>query len=547
MSGLVSEKKEDAPQPAPPLVERMSSGKASSKASSSKVSDYRDDSEEDTRSQDDEEEEEGSFLPLASPPASPRKSSVLGLLFGGGGQGASSSPKGSSPNRRASSLKMIFQRGGRRNTRMSEQPFSPADFERWRKIGSGGFGVVYLVRKVQDPGGLFAMKVLGKDLILKRGAGAKAKLERDVLRYVKHPFLVRLRYAFQTKTRLYLVTDYYAGGTLLEMLRKQQQREVDPDAAALRFYACELALALTHLHSKNVVHRDVKPSNVLVDREGHVALCDFGIASVVEACRQKQPIDEFVGTFVYMSPELIQKQSYYGAFVDWFALGVVLYELAFGKTPFDHGRGPRDTMKNILHQDPEFFPNSSDATFVAFVSALLDKSSETRLGDDGIFEHAFLAPLDAAAVLRKELKPPHVPVLPKYLSVDNNQGLTCLEKSTDLPALDDDGESVHENENDHHQRKDDNKITTRPRREVRKKKKNGPQLPPGAGAAAAAKKDLSQRRIPGDAFRGFSYAGRDVVASSSKRQLFGGSRAASTPTMASSSSTPAASPSNSKK
>ena len=140
-------------------------------------------------------------------------------------------------------------------SRLSEQPFAPTDFERRRVLGRGGFGVVYLVEKklAPDQGRNYAMKVLDKHKLLKGGQRSQARLERDVLRVVRHPFVARLRLSFQTETRLYLLSDFYCGGCLTEFRR---DHEVSKEGA--RFYVVELALALAYLHAQGVVRSCVE-------------------------------------------------------------------------------------------------------------------------------------------------------------------------------------------------------------------------------------------------------------------------------------------------
>ena len=139
--------------------------------------------------------------------------------------------------------------------RLSEQPFAPTDFERRRVLGRGGFGVVYLVEKrlAPDQGRNYAMKVLDKHKLLKGGQRSQARLERDVLRVVRHPFVARLRVSFQTETRLYLLSDFYCGGCLTEF-----RRDHDVTKEGARFYVVELALALAYLHAQGVVRSCVE-------------------------------------------------------------------------------------------------------------------------------------------------------------------------------------------------------------------------------------------------------------------------------------------------
>lgn len=180
-----------------------------------------------------------------------------------------------------------------------------------------------LVRKKNEKGQggsegqVYAMKVLKKDVVSAKGQVEHTKSERDILFEVRHPYIVRLRYAFQSEDKLYLVTDYYNGGTLFYHLRKSRQFEEE----RARFYAAQLLSALAHLHSLNIIYRDLKLENVLMDHLGHLALTDFGLS--------KQNIDAtggattFCGTAEYIAPELLKGQKY-GPAVDWWSFGILL-------------------------------------------------------------------------------------------------------------------------------------------------------------------------------------------------------------------------------
>lgn len=150
------------------------------------------------------------------------------------------------------------------------------DFDLLKIVGKGAFGKVLLVRKKQGTGGgkIYAMKILKKSMIVEKNQVEHAKSERDILFEIKHPYIVRLRFAFQSEDKLYLVTDYYNGGTLFFHLRKS----LCFTETRARFYAAELLLALDHLHSQHIIYRDLKLENVLLDYMGHVALTDFGLS-----------------------------------------------------------------------------------------------------------------------------------------------------------------------------------------------------------------------------------------------------------------------------
>lgn len=233
--------------------------------------------------------------PPTPPPA--EKQGFFARIFGGG---KSNSQKNSS-------------------SKQEEEKLTVADFDLLKIVGKGAFGKVMLVRKKNstDEGKVYAMKVLRKDVIAAKGQIEHTKSERDILFEVRHPYIVRLRYAFQSDDKLYLVTDYYNGGTLFYHLRKSRQFSEE----RARFYAAELLLALDHLHRQNIIYRDLKLENVLMDHQGHLALTDFGLS--------KQNIDAtggattFCGTAEYIAPELLKGQKY-GAAVDWWSFGILL-------------------------------------------------------------------------------------------------------------------------------------------------------------------------------------------------------------------------------
>jgi tRNA A-37 threonylcarbamoyl transferase component Bud32 len=200
-----------------------------------------------------------------------------------------------------------------------EDKLDVTDFDLLKVVGQGAFGKVMLVRKKEgvSAGQIYAMKVLKKSVVAAKGQVEHTKSERSILCEIRHPFIVRLRFAFQSDDKLYLITDYYNGGSLFYHLRKSKNFTED----RARYYAAELLSALDHLHQQHIIYRDLKLENILMDHSGHIALTDFGLS--------KQNIDvtggasTFCGTAEYIAPELLRGHKY-GAAVDWWSFGILL-------------------------------------------------------------------------------------------------------------------------------------------------------------------------------------------------------------------------------
>ncbi|EGB05791.1 hypothetical protein AURANDRAFT_30383, partial [Aureococcus anophagefferens] len=217
---------------------------------------------------------------------------------------------------------------------MSTQVVDVSEFVPLRTLGQGSFGAVLLVRKRSAPnaGRAFAMKIMDKEKMIRRNITESARVEKEILRSARHPCLARLRYAFQSPARLFLVMDYYQGGSLEDRLRAEPGRAIA--AAGATFAAGELALGLAHLHQLGVIHRDLKPANVLLDLGGHCAIADYGLAFGRDVPNQWL-ISTQVGTLSYMAPEFLRKDATtYDERVDWWALGCIVFEMRCGHTPF---------------------------------------------------------------------------------------------------------------------------------------------------------------------------------------------------------------------
>nr|AML77015.1 putative LOV domain-containing protein [Saxifraga stolonifera] len=292
-----------------------------------------------------------------------------------------------------------------------------------KPLGSGDTGSVHLV-ELCGTGLFFAMKAMDKNVMLNRNKVHRACAEREILDLLDHPFLPALYASFQTKTHICLITDYCPGGELFILLDRQPTKVLKEDAVG--FYAAEVVVALEYLHCQGIIYRDLKPENILLQGDGHVALTDFDL-SCLTSCKpqllipsinekkkqhkgQQNPIfmaepvrasNSFVGTEEYIAPEIIAGAGHTSA-VDWWALGILLYEMLYGYTPF-RGKTRQKTFANILHKDLKF-PASIPVSLNAkqLIYRLLHRDPRNRLGTregaNEIKEHSFFRGINWALV-----------------------------------------------------------------------------------------------------------------------------------------------------
>jgi serine/threonine protein kinase len=154
-----------------------------------------------------------------------------------------------------------------------------------KTIGRGSFSKVFLVSKM-DTNRFYAMKVIKKKALVNEVDKKRVLQEKKIFKLVDHPFIVKLHYSFQTHQKFYFILDLVNGDQMYEyMLRKFQLKE-----KAVKFYAAELVLALKCLHENDIIYRDLKPSNILIDSQGHIKIIDFGLSTFTDLNAVRQSV-----------------------------------------------------------------------------------------------------------------------------------------------------------------------------------------------------------------------------------------------------------------
>ncbi|KAJ4893164.1 Serine/threonine-protein kinase AtPK2/AtPK19 [Raphanus sativus] len=298
------------------------------------------------------------------------------------------------------------------------------DFEVLKVVGQGAFGKVYQVRK-KETCEIYAMKVMRKDKIMEKNHAEYMKAERDILTKIDHPFIVQLKYSFQTKYRLYLVLDFINGGHLFFQLYHQGIFREE----LARVYTAEIVSAVSHLHENGIMHRDLKPENILMDTDGHVMLTDFGLAKEFDENKRS---NSMCGTTEYMAPEIVRGKGHDKA-ADWWSVGILLYEMLTGKPPFlgSKGKIQQKIVKDKIKLPP-FLSNEAHA----LLKGLLQKEPERRLGSgprgaEEIKGHKWFKGMNWKKVEAREVKPSFKP------EVSGRQCIANFDKCwTDMSVLD---------------------------------------------------------------------------------------------------------------
>ena len=285
------------------------------------------------------------------------------------------------------------------------QLFSLSDFTLLRTLGTGTFGRVRLAKYTTGTAveKYFAMKIMKKSEVVRLKQERHVLAERWLLARLNFPFIVRMYGAYQDERNLYLLLEYIIGGELYSYLRRAGRFSI----STARFYAAEILMAIEYLHSFDIAYRDLKPENLLLDARGHIKLSDFGFAKVVP-----ERTWTLCGTPEYLAPEIIANKGH-GKSVDWWALGILIYEMIAGHPPF-YDKTPFGTYEKILAGRLEFDASKFDAISIDIIRRLLVADPAMRLGNlrggaQDIRMHPWFAGVDWNGLFRKTIQAPIQP------------------------------------------------------------------------------------------------------------------------------------------
>lgn len=280
-------------------------------------------------------------------------------------------------------------------------------FQILRAIGKGSFGKVCIVQK-RDTEKMYAMKYMSKQQCIERDEVRNVFRELEILQEIEHVFLVNLWYSFQDEEDMFMVVDLLLGGDLRYHLQQNVQFSED----TVRLYVCEMALALDYLRGQHIIHRDVKPDNILLDEQGHAHLTDFNIATII---KDGERATALAGTKPYMAPEIFQSfvngGTGYSFEVDWWSVGVMAYELLRGWRPYDiHSSDAMESLVQLFSTVSVQYVPSWSKDMVALLRKLLTVNPRHRVSSlQDMKEAPSLASVLWDDLSKKKVEPGFVP------------------------------------------------------------------------------------------------------------------------------------------
>jgi len=282
-----------------------------------------------------------------------------------------------------------------------KKEYSLESFEIIKTIGTGTFGRVCLCREKASRT-YWAMKILAIQDVIRLKQVEHIRNEKLILTLVRHPFIIEMSWTHHDKSFLYMLFEYVVGGELFSYLRHAGRFS----SSTGLFYATEIVSALEYLHAQSIVYRDLKPENLLLDRDGHLKITDFGFSK-----KLNDRTWTLCGTPEYLAPEIIQSKGHNKA-VDWWALGILVYEMLAGYPPF-FDDNPFGIYEKILAGKMEW-PRHMDPVAKDLIKKLLVQDRTKRLGNmksgaEDVKRHRWFKNINWEEVFYRKLKPPIVP------------------------------------------------------------------------------------------------------------------------------------------
>lgn len=304
-----------------------------------------------------------------------------------------------------------------------------SDFEIIALVGQGNTANIYLAEYQDD---FVALKVIDKAYIYDNDMIDKILLEKNILSsFNEEKFLCHMKFFFMTKTKICFVLPFYPGGDLFSFL--EANGPFDDSTAA--FYGVQVAHVLSFLHGKNIVYRDIKLENFMLDENGYLVLVDFGSCKIIEEKTELQC--SFDGSIDYMAPEIISGEGH-GMMADWWSYGILMYELLCGKPPFHEGN--TDRILDLITNANVRFSSKIKASSVTrdFINKLLKKSPKERIGQNEfnqITTHHFFQSTNVNAIVNQKFTPPLIPdvsgeAYANFETIFTNQEVEDFEEST---------------------------------------------------------------------------------------------------------------------
>jgi len=266
------------------------------------------------------------------------------------------------------------------------------DFELLGELGNGAFGTVRLCRE-KNSRKLFCVKILDRNKIRFLKQREHIINERTIMFSVNHPFIVKLFCTFKSPACLFFLMEFVAGGELFNYIRAEGQFSNE----TTKLVAAEIILALQYLHNQDIIYRDIKPENLLVDHLGHLKLTDFGFAKHID-----DRTNSMCGTLDYMAPEILMAKGH-GKAADWWSLGILIYEMLSGCPPISIDAGNGSHAMHLITSGKLEYPSYFDKDATDLIRRLLVVDENERLSDaEEIKRHPWFSNLEWSSVIQRE-------------------------------------------------------------------------------------------------------------------------------------------------